>query len=80
MRVLVATEAACHLEMGLSHMAHTALRDRFLHCRRMPDVAAGASHAFVLSARDSYVSRRAGMTLNTVFFRQYWLLRGERRA
>jgi hypothetical protein len=46
----------------------------------MPDVAAGASHAFVLSARDSYVSRRAGMTLNTVFFRQYWLLRGERRA
>ncbi len=79
MRVLVTTEAACDLEMGLSHMAHAALRNGFPNCGRMPYMAAGTSHAFVLSARYSYVSRRTGMTLHTVFICQRGLFPGMRR-
>lgn len=80
MRVFVAVEAASDLKMKLSPMALAALRDGFLHCRGMPDVAASASHAFVLSAGDVYVGRRIGMALHTVLVCQRGLLLGMRRA
>jgi hypothetical protein len=80
MRVSVAVEAASDLEMGLCPMALAALRDGFLYQRRMSDVAGRAPHAPVLSAGGSYVGRRRGVALFTVFVCHYRLFFGARRG
>ena len=68
MGVFVTVKAAFDLEMRLAHVALGTFGDGFLYCRRMSDMAAKTSDAFVLSAGGCYVSRWTGMTLHTVFF------------
>ena len=72
MRVPVAGEAALKSEVGLprAQMALTALRNGFLYRRRMAGVTAYTGDGPVFPSGSCYVSRRTGMTFNTVFFLQ----------
>jgi hypothetical protein len=68
--VLVAVEAACKLEMGLSRllMALTAGLDRLLHFRRMTRVTSDTWHVSVSFPGRGYFFHPGGMTLHAFFF------------
>ena len=63
-------EAAGNFEMGLLRfpMAFAALRDWFLHFRRMTGMASQARDAPVFASGPGYVIHPDGMTLHTFFF------------
>lgn len=65
-RVLVTTETALELVMGLPHMALIALRDRLFDRWRMTLMTACTTDILVLSTRGCNISRGCCMTFRTV--------------
>ena len=66
MGILMTVEATLEIEVRLPHMAVAALRNGFLHGRRMARMTARTAYFLVLPSGGRQISRRNGMTFHTV--------------